>query len=68
MKKVACVITVLIMLMVLCSSAFAKTKEELQFRSIAWGTNFRDTISALDNIGITLYFFLILFYRRPHFG
>ncbi len=53
MKKIVSFIMAFIILMSLTSLSFAKTEEEIQFRSIPWGSNYKETLSALNDIGIT---------------
>lgn len=53
MKKTISIIVILIMLMVLGSSALAKTEDEILFRSIPWGSTYKETMSQLEDIGVT---------------
>ena len=53
MKRIVSIILAVTMLMVLSSSALAKTEDEIQFRSIPWGSTYKETMSALEDTGIT---------------
>ena len=53
MKKLVSMTLVLIAILVLCSSAFAKTEDEIFFRSIPWGSTYEETMKILKDLSIT---------------
>jgi len=53
MKKIVSILIALMLLMAFGSSALAKTEDEILFRSIPWGSTYKETISKLEDIGVT---------------